>query len=154
MPKNMSKGGKKFKKFKKGRGKDDNAFVYKSDIRQFYQQYAKVTKILGNGRLRAVCEDGETRLCSICGRLKKKKTNGMIVMDDIILISVRAFNSSLADVLHKYNQNDVQRFIDGEISCSDPFLRLVKNENGGTETDIVFSNAMNNADGDSSDSDE
>lgn len=36
------------------------------------QEYAQVTKMLGNGRLEAMCFDGVKRLCHIRGKLRKK----------------------------------------------------------------------------------
>jgi initiation factor 1A len=36
------------------------------------QEYAQVTKMLGNGRLEALCFDGTKRLCHIRGKLRKK----------------------------------------------------------------------------------
>lgn len=35
-------------------------------------EYAQVTKMLGNGRLEAMCFDGVKRLCHIRGKLRKK----------------------------------------------------------------------------------
>ena len=35
-------------------------------------EYAQVVKMLGNGRLEAKCQDGETRLGQIRGQMRKK----------------------------------------------------------------------------------
>lgn len=35
-------------------------------------EYAQVIKMLGNGRLEAMCFDGTKRLCHIRGKLRKK----------------------------------------------------------------------------------
>lgn len=37
-----------------------------------FAEYAQVTKMLGNGRLEALCFDGVNRLCHIRGKLRKK----------------------------------------------------------------------------------
>ena len=37
-----------------------------------FAEYAQVTKMLGNGRLEAMCFDGVRRLCHIRGKLRKK----------------------------------------------------------------------------------
>ena len=37
-------------------------------------EYAQVVKMLGNGRLEALCFDGQKRLCHIRGKLRKKVT--------------------------------------------------------------------------------
>jgi initiation factor 1A len=36
------------------------------------EEYAQVTKMLGNGRVEALCIDGIARLCHIRGKLRKK----------------------------------------------------------------------------------
>ena len=41
-------------------------------------EYAQVTKMLGNGRLRAVCFDGINRLCHIRGKLRKKVSRSFV----------------------------------------------------------------------------
>ena len=37
-----------------------------------FLEYAQVSKMLGNGRLEAMCFDGARRLCHIRGKLRKK----------------------------------------------------------------------------------
>ena len=37
-----------------------------------HPEYAQVIKMLGNGRLEAMCFDGVKRLCHIRGKLRKK----------------------------------------------------------------------------------
>lgn len=38
----------------------------------WHAEYAQVVKMLGNGRLEAMCFDGEKRLAHIRGKLRKK----------------------------------------------------------------------------------
>ena len=45
--------------------------------------FLQVTKMLGNGRLEAMCFDGQKRLCHIRGKLRKKV---WINQSDIILV--------------------------------------------------------------------
>jgi len=84
MPKNKGKGGKN-----RRRGKNENEglkreLVFKEDG----QEYAQVTKMLGNGRLEAMCFDGVKRLCHIRGKLRKKV---WINQSDIVLIGLRDY---------------------------------------------------------------
>ena len=151
MPKNKGKGGKKFKKFKKGNANQNNEFVYKQSHPHFGQQYAKVKKMLGHGRLNAVCEDGVTRLCSISGKLKKRKTNGFIGSGDIILICVRPFNNKLADVIHKYTNQDIQQFLQGNVPASNLFRDMIADVGSSKVDDIIFGYTNNNISDDSSD---
>ena len=55
------------------------------------QEYAQVLKMLGNGRLDAMCFDGVKRLCHIRGKLRKKV---WINTGDIILLGLRDYQVS------------------------------------------------------------
>lgn len=65
----------------------------------------KVLKMLGNGRLEARCFDGNTRLCHIRGKLRKKV---WINQSDIILIGLRDYQDAKADVIMKYNAEEAR----------------------------------------------
>jgi len=101
MPKNKGKGGKN-----RRRGKNENEglkreLVFKEDG----QEYAQVTKMLGNGRLEAMCFDGVKRLCHIRGKLRKKV---WINQSDIILIGLRDYQDAKADVILKYTADEAR----------------------------------------------
>ena len=92
MPKNKGKGGKN-----RRRGKNENEglkreLVFKEDG----QEYAQVTKMLGNGRLEATCFDGIKRLCHIRGKLRKKV---WINQSDIILVGLRDYQVHTTNIL-------------------------------------------------------
>lgn len=74
MPKNKGKGGKNRRRGKNENESEKRELLFKEDE----QEYAQVTKMLGNGRLEAMCFDGVKRLCHIRGKLRKKvrKSNG------------------------------------------------------------------------------
>ena len=67
MPRNKGKGGRNRRKGKKNEY-ENRDLVFKEDG----QEYAQVTKMLGNARLEAMCFDGVTRICHIRGSLRKK----------------------------------------------------------------------------------
>jgi len=101
MPKNKGKGGKN-----RRRGKNENEglkreLVFKEDG----QEYAQVTKMLGNGRLEAMCFDGVKRLCHIRGKLRKKV---WINQSDIILVGLRDYQDCKADVILKYSADEAR----------------------------------------------
>eukprot|EP00093_Oithona_nana_P010125 10125.XXX_138978_139493_1 [CDS] Oithona nana genome sequencing. len=101
MPKNKGKGGKN-----RRRGKNENEglkreLVFKEDG----QEYAQVTKMLGNGRLEATCFDGIKRLCHIRGKLRKKV---WINQSDIILVGLRDYQDARADVILKYSADEAR----------------------------------------------
>ena len=59
---------------------------------------SQVTKMLGNGRLEAMCFDGVKRLCHIRGKLRKKV---WINQSDIILVGLRDYQvRQFADFVH------------------------------------------------------
>jgi len=68
MPKNKGKGGKNRRRGKNENESEKRELVFKEDG----QEYAQVIKMLGNGRLEAMCFDGTKRLCHIRGKLRKK----------------------------------------------------------------------------------
>ena len=67
-PKGKAAKGGKNRRRGKGEGDDKGELVAAEDG----QAYAKVTKMLGNGRLMATCFDGKERLCHIRGKMRKK----------------------------------------------------------------------------------
>jgi translation initiation factor 1A len=69
------------------------------------QEYAQVTKMLGNGRLEAQCFDGTKRLAHIRGKMRKKV---WINQGDIILLSLREYQDEKADVIQKYTADEAR----------------------------------------------
>merc|ERR1712188_225558 len=69
------------------------------------QEYAQVIKMLGNGRLDALCFDGVKRLCHIRGKLRKKV---WINTGDIILLGLRDYQDTKADVILKYTSDEAR----------------------------------------------
>ncbi|CDR95986.1 translation initiation factor eIF-1A, putative [Babesia bigemina] len=101
MPKNKGKGGKN-----RRRGKNDNEgekreLVFKMED----QEYAQVLRMLGNGRLEAYCFDGNKRLCHIRGKMRKRV---WVNAGDIILVSLRDYQDSKADVIAKYTPDEAR----------------------------------------------
>ncbi len=111
MPKNKGKGGKTRRKGKKNY---EDAHTKILVTRENEQEYAYVIKMLGNGRLEAFCynsdEDvksvGKKRLCHIRGNMRKRV---WVSPGDTILVGLRSFQDSKADVIHKYSMEDVHK---------------------------------------------
>jgi len=94
------------------------------------QEYAQVTKMLGNCRLEATCFDGTKRLCHIRGKLRKKV---WINTGDIILVGIRDFQDAKADVIQKYNPDEARNLKTyGELPES---VKLTDNLFGGDGLD-------------------
>jgi translation initiation factor 1A len=89
---------------RRGKNENDNEkreLVFKEDG----QEYAQVVKMLGNGRLEALCFDGEKRLAHIRGKLRKKV---WINQGDIILLSLRDYQDEKGDVIMKYTADEAR----------------------------------------------
>ncbi|KAK5807353.1 hypothetical protein VI817_001611 [Penicillium citrinum] len=89
---------------RRGKNENDNEkreLVFKEEG----QEYAQVVKMLGNGRLEALCFDGEKRLAHIRGKLRKKV---WINQGDIILLSLRDYQDEKGDVIMKYTSDEAR----------------------------------------------
>mmetsp|Transcript_43829 Transcript_43829/g.93287 ORF Transcript_43829/g.93287 Transcript_43829/m.93287 type:complete len:145 (-) Transcript_43829:304-738(-) len=101
MVKNKGKGGKN-----RRRGKNDSETTKREIIfKEDGQEYAQVTRMLGNGRLEAFCFDGVNRLCHIRGKLRKRVWIGV---GDIILLGLREFQDQKADIILKYDGDEAR----------------------------------------------
>lgn len=101
MPKNKGKGGKNRRK---GKG-DGTSTKRELVLKEEGQEYAQVTKMLGNGRMDIQCFDGTKRQCHIPGRLRKKV---WIAQGDIILVGLRDFQDAKCDVIQKYTSDEAR----------------------------------------------
>jgi len=101
MPKNKGKGGKNRRRGKNENETEKRELVFKEEG----QEYAQVIKMLGNGRLDALCFDGIKRLCHIRGKLRKKV---WINTGDIILLGLRDYQDTKADVILKYTSDEAR----------------------------------------------
>ena len=73
--------------------------IYKDDG----QEYARVTKLLGAGRVQAFCLDGVNRLCTIRGTMRNKV---WVSLGDFVLVSLREYQYAKADVIHRYGLDE------------------------------------------------
>eukprot|EP00667_Euglena_gracilis_P025786 EG_transcript_30495 len=102
MPKNKGKGGKNRK-----RGTNKNDPVKRELVlKEEGQEYAQCTKMLGNGRIEVVCFDGVKRLATIRGKMRKKV---WVNVGDIVLLGLRDFQDSKADVILKYMADEARQ---------------------------------------------
>jgi translation initiation factor 1A len=69
-------------------------------------EYAKVLRMLGNGRLEAYCFDGKTRQCHIRGKMRKKV---WVSAGDIVLVSLRDYQDDKGDVILKYAPDEARQ---------------------------------------------
>mmetsp|Transcript_27743 Transcript_27743/g.38590 ORF Transcript_27743/g.38590 Transcript_27743/m.38590 type:complete len:132 (+) Transcript_27743:111-506(+) len=126
MPKN--KGGKRKSRARRTATATKRELILKEEG----QEYARVEKLLGGGRLTGACYDGKTRLCIIRGTLMKRV---WIRQGDIILVGLREYEDGKADVIHKYNPDEARVLkAKGEL----PNYAQVEGEKNDEEDDCVF----------------
>jgi len=141
MPKNKGKGGKNRRRGKNENENEKRELVFKEDG----QEYAQVSKMLGNGRLESMCFDGVKRLCHIRGKLRKKV---WINASDIILVGLRDYQDNKADVILKYTPDEARNLkAYGELPDSVNIDALGNDDQGD---DITFDD-MDEFDGDDDD---
>ena len=134
MPKNTGPGGKKFKKIKHNLELGKRPMVYAEEN----QKYALVTKLLGNGRIYVTFirdKVGQVELLGIIrGSLRKKKQ--WVKVGNYILISERDYEQEKVDVIHVYNDGEMNELKKkGLISES---LVNLKDNNGNKIEDDEF----------------
>ena len=139
MPKNKGKGGKNRRRGKNENFGDKRELVFKEDG----QEYAQVAKMLGNGRLEAMCFDGVKRLCHIRGKLRKKV---WINQSDIILVGLRDYQDAKADVILKYSADEARNLKSyGEFPESIKITDTVDFPGGELDDDIEFDDVASDA---------
>lgn len=117
MGRNQGKGGKNFRKAKNTQTIDKRQIIYKTEG----QEYALITKMLGNGRCECKCYDGRKRLGIIRGKMQKRV---WISIGDTVLVSLRDYQDDKADIIHKYTSEETKTLISyneitGNIKISD-----------------------------------
>lgn len=106
---NKGKGGKRVRRTKKG-APDETLVVGKVPKKGAGQEYAQVTKMLGNLRLTAKLfnEKGGEKLCIIPGKFRKRC---WINKDDIILLGIRSYQDDKCDVIYKYTPAEARKLL-------------------------------------------
>lgn len=67
------------------------------------QHYANVLAMLGNGRLRAMCDDGVERRCTIRGNMRRRE---WVNVGDVVLVAPRECEPAKADVVFRYQPTE------------------------------------------------
>ena len=93
-----TKGGKKHK-----RNKKQNDYVEKAlRLKEEGQEYAQITKCLGNCRFTVMCFDGKERMATMCGGMRKRR---FVNQNDIVLVSLRDWQDEKCDIIDNYDDN-------------------------------------------------
>jgi translation initiation factor 1A len=70
------------------------------------QEYGRVIRLLGAGRLEVHCYDGIVRQCIIRGNMRRRI---WIAAGDLILVSKRDWQDAKGDVVHRYSPEDIRK---------------------------------------------
>lgn len=97
MVKGNLRGGKAFKKGKKGGNPEEGEGRTKFDGLEDDQQYARVLRALGDRRMLCFCNDGVDRICKIRGKLCRGPGKQRIEVGDIVVLSFRDFEEDDSD---------------------------------------------------------
>jgi translation initiation factor 1A len=99
------------------------------------QEYGRVLKKLGNCRFEVMCDNGQTYLAHIRGKMKRRE---WVEVDDIVLISLRDFQNNKVDIILKYNHDEAM-----ELQSMNEFdLSLLKNNKYYNDTDTDEDNTF------------
>ena len=121
-----NKGGKK-------KGKRTNAstlapkraLIYKEEL----EEYAQVSKLLGDRRLMVTLPDRSETLAIIPGRFRKRC---WMKIGDVVIVSRREFEVGKMDVIYKYNDDEIRNLLkDKEIP--DYFTDTLANNNSDND---------------------
>ena len=68
--------------------------------------FAIVKDMLGNGRVRILCEDGSLKMARIRGKMRKSRGKTIIDKNDLVMVSGRDFDDNY-DIMYKYTREEV-----------------------------------------------
>jgi translation initiation factor 1A len=110
MPKTNIRGGNKRKKGKNGTDEINRTLDFAIEG----QNYGHVSKVLGAGNFTVKCYEKNSKgeftttekLCHVRGKLRKKV---WINLNDLVLLSLREFDISKGDIIHKYTNDEEKK---------------------------------------------
>lgn len=100
-----TKGGKKHKRNKNQNFNDSKNLRLKEPG----QEYAQITRCLGNCRFNVMCFDGKERLATMCGTMRSRK---FVNQNDIVLVSLRDWQDEKCDIIDNYDVNLARKLKD------------------------------------------
>jgi translation initiation factor 1A len=78
------------------------------------QEYAFVMSVFGDGRYELMCYDKVKRLGILRGSLRR---TARIQKNDVVLVSLRDFQSNKCDIVAHYSEEDLDKLIRGNKIC-------------------------------------
>lgn len=80
-------------------------------INKDFEEYAYVLKLLGNCRVKVLCNSGIEAIGIIRGSLRKFNKRVLIETGDIVVISKRDYQDNKVDIIHKFNSDQCHNMI-------------------------------------------
>lgn len=102
------------------------------ELKEELEEYARIEKMLGNGRATVLYPDNRNVLAHIRGSLKRCRMN----VGDIVLVSIRSFQEDKCDIIHKYEKDEILKLVKLE-EISSTFIESSHVEEKDRE-DIIF----------------
>ena len=96
------------------------------------QVYGQIIKLNGDSRCNVKCFDGNIRMCKIRGKLQKRV---WFKIGDIVLVSLRDYQKSKGDLIHKYTDKEARNL---KIYKEIPDDTIVGEITKESKTDCVF----------------
>jgi initiation factor 1A len=81
------------------------------ELNDEYEEYAYVNKLLGNCRVHLITASGVEAIGIIRGSMRKFSKRVLIEKGDIVVVSKRDYQKDKVDIVHKYNQDQIQNLI-------------------------------------------
>jgi translation initiation factor 1A len=84
-------------------------------VREDQQDYGRITKVLGGCRFMVLLSiTGRESIGWLCGSLHRR---GWLMVDSVVLVSIRDFQNDKVDIIHKYTDDNVKQLLGlGEIT--------------------------------------
>jgi len=130
-------------------------------VREDQQDYGRITKVLGGCRFMVLLSTTNRESIGwLCGSLHRR---GWLMVDSVVLVSIRDFQNDKVDIIHKYTDDNVKQLL-GLREITPAFIQ--REDKWGREgaqnndifhvlepdTDAVANNAGDRVDSDSEDS--
>ena len=96
----------------KKKGPKHRALIYPEDGDQ---RYAVVQQMMGNGRVKVLCEDKLEYMARIRGSMRKHGNKTLIEKGDLVIVAGRGFEEDKVDLIHKYNYDEGTYLAQGDI---------------------------------------
>lgn len=105
------------KAFRKGKSHQGGSFRREIIFKEYGQEYALITKMLGNGHCECKCYDDVVRMGNIRGKMRKRV---WLSVGDVVLCGLRDYQDEKVDIIHKYTADEVINLKSmGEISMDE-----------------------------------